>query len=418
MASVKQLGERRFKITVCNGYHTDGRKISRSKTVRVPGGVPKRGALQYAMHAAEELEREFKYGFSEDADTPFETYAERWLARQTRYKPATLAGYRAMLKACYPYIGGLKLRNIRPLAIEELSGELRKNKFRGRVISEQTVQKYLNAVSVVLEDASRNDILRHNAVRQCRFRKPPRETMQVIPSTAEMKRLLDCLLLEPLIYRAYYLLAIITGCRRGELCALRWGDFQNGYVRVARSRSQVTGLGVVETDTKNHRVRYILLPPGIQNLLEELYYDFCSGVYDEFGTPIAEGNPPAAEDLIFVDRITRAPIHPDTFSHRLRRIFDRNGFDRRFHLHTLRHFLASYLLDSGISNKIAADILGHRDTGFLERTYGHSLPEYEQEAASRVGGLFRPEVFYTDDFPEDGDFSDMVEPEPDDLLLP
>ena len=32
MASIKQLGGRRFKITVSNGYRPDGKKICKAKT--------------------------------------------------------------------------------------------------------------------------------------------------------------------------------------------------------------------------------------------------------------------------------------------------------------------------------------------------------------------------------------------------
>ena len=401
MASIKQKDERKFKITVCNGYHTDGKKISRSKTILVPESIPKRRVPQYVTHEAEELEREFRYGFSEDADTAFEVYAEKWLSHQTRYKPATLAGYRAMLKVCYSVIGGVRLRNIRPLTIEELAIKLRKRKFRGEIITEQTVHKYLNAVSVVLEDARRNGILQTNAVHQCRFPKPVIESKQEIPTKTEMKRLLGCFLLEPLAYRIFDLLDTVTGCRRGEICALRWGNFQEHFVCIARSRSPVTGQGVIETDTKNHRARHILVPGGILDLLRELYMDRCSSIYDEKGCLISQGKPPKPEDYIFIDRMTGKPIHPDTFTHRLRRLYDRNGFNRRFHLHTLRHFLASYLLDNGISNKVAADMLGHRDTGFLEHTYGHPLPEYEREATDCIGGLLDQRCFLVDDFPEE-----------------
>ena len=39
MASIKQLDERKFKITVSNGYRPDGRKISRAKTISVPDSI-------------------------------------------------------------------------------------------------------------------------------------------------------------------------------------------------------------------------------------------------------------------------------------------------------------------------------------------------------------------------------------------
>lgn len=52
MASIKQLDERRYKITVSNGYRPNGKKISKAKTIQVPPSVPKRGIGQYVAHAA------------------------------------------------------------------------------------------------------------------------------------------------------------------------------------------------------------------------------------------------------------------------------------------------------------------------------------------------------------------------------
>ena len=46
MASIKKLDERRYKITVSNGYRPNGKKISKAKTIQVPSGVPKRGIGQ------------------------------------------------------------------------------------------------------------------------------------------------------------------------------------------------------------------------------------------------------------------------------------------------------------------------------------------------------------------------------------
>ena len=77
MASIKQLSDRKYKITISNGYRTDGRKICKAKTIQVPDSVPKRGVEQYVYHEAERLERLFKQGYSEDAEMTFETYADR-----------------------------------------------------------------------------------------------------------------------------------------------------------------------------------------------------------------------------------------------------------------------------------------------------------------------------------------------------
>lgn len=91
MASIKQLQTRKYKITVSNGYRPDGRKISRAKTITVPDTVRKQQIPQYVAHQAEEFERLVKNGFCEDSSMRFEEYARRWLDRQSRYAPSTLA---------------------------------------------------------------------------------------------------------------------------------------------------------------------------------------------------------------------------------------------------------------------------------------------------------------------------------------
>ena len=115
MASIKKLSDRKFKITISNGYRANGKKICKAKTITVPDSVKLRGIPQYVAHEAEELERLVKSGFAEDRDTTFEAYATRWLERQVKYAPGTLASYRRMLERVYPYIGAIKLGELRPM---------------------------------------------------------------------------------------------------------------------------------------------------------------------------------------------------------------------------------------------------------------------------------------------------------------
>lgn len=253
MASIKQLTERKYKITISNGYR-NGKKICKSQTIQVPKSVASRSIRQYVMHEAEELERRFKYGFSEDGSTTFQDYAENWLSRQSKYAPSTLASYRRQLDVVYPYIGAIPLCKLRPLAIENMLTQLRKRKNRnGQPIREATVQHYLSAVSAVLSDAKRNEIIQKNPARMIDL-PAASHVGQHIPTVEEAQHLLQALAREPRHFRVFYLLAMATGCRRGELCALRWSDFcasGNGFIlTVSRSRSIVAGKGVVEGSTK------------------------------------------------------------------------------------------------------------------------------------------------------------------------
>lgn len=54
---------------------------------------------------------------------------------------------------------------------------------------------------------------------------------------------------------------------------------------------------------------------------------------------------------------------------------------------TLRHFYATYLLQEGTSKQVAASLLGHADTAFLERTYCHPQDVAKRQAANLMQDL-------------------------------
>ena len=404
MASIKELDERRYKITVSNGYRPNGKKISKAKTIQVPSGVPKRGIGQYVAHAAEELERSFKTGYAEDGEMTFEEFASRWLKRQTKYAPSTIAAYRRMLEVVYPMIGGIRLNKLRPMALENMLSALRKRKHHGKLINESTVQRYLSVVSAVLSDAKRNEIIEKNPARMLDLPTPQR-TVQRIPTRGEVEKLLDALAKEPRHYRLFYLLSMYTGCRRGELCALQWSDFtgtQNGLLlTVSRSRSSVPGKGIVEGSTKNGKSREVYLSSDLRGILFA-YKRRRQMEADKQRRRQMEADKQRRKQMeadkqrrklspyLFTDEQGQL-IHPDTFTKRLRKIYDAIGFPREYHLHTLRHYFVTSLLHCGVDKQTVADLVGHADTGFLERTYCHPQQAQKEQAADSMLTMLRPD---------------------------
>ena len=384
MASIKQLTDRKYKITVSNGYRK-GKKICKAKTIQVPLSVPSRSIRQYVMHKAEELERRLKFGFIEDSSTAFQDYAEGWLSRQRKYAPSTLASYRRLLEVVYPFIGAIPLCKLRPLAIENMLSQLRKRKNRrGQPVRESTVQHYLSAVSAVLSDAKRNEIIQTNPARMIDLPTTNR-TVQRIPTRGEVEKLLDALAREPRHYRLFYLLSMYTGCRRGELCALQWSDFtgtQNGLLlTVSRSRSSVPGKGIVEGSTKNSKSREVYLSSDLRGILL---------AYKRRKQMEADKQRRRLSPYLFTDEQGQL-IHPDTFTKRLRKIYAAIGFPREYHLHTLRHYFVTSLLHCGVDKQTVADLVGHADTGFLERTYCHPQQAQKEQAADSMLTMLRPD---------------------------
>ena len=357
-------------------YKVNGQKRMKAQTITVPSSVPKRGIQQYVMAEAERIEKKFKYGVEESDQTHFEQYAENWLKRQEPFfKATTYAGYKRNLDIVYPLIGGIPLAKLLPMTLEEMCEELRKRPGRGgNCIKETTVQKYLETVSSVLEDAKKNDIIPFNPAHRVRKKHFEKE-VQHIPQKYEMRKLMRAIQNEPILYRAYYTLAITTGLRRGELCALQWRDITGACeLTVRRSRSCASGQ-IVESDTKNHRERIVTIPLGIWELLMALRQQ-----------QVLHSGVPDREQSIFTNPDGHVP-HPDTFTRHLRKLYKKCGLPEEYHLHTLRHFYATYLLQEGTSKQVTASLLGHADTAFLERTYCHPQDVAKRQAANLMQDL-------------------------------
>ncbi len=289
-----------------------------------------------------------------------------------------------MLGRVYSFIGTIQLNRPRPIALENMLVELRKRKYRGKPIGEATVQKYLTVVSAVLTDVKRNEIIQKNPARMIAL-PLTRRTTQYIPSPSEIQKLLDVLAKEPRHYRMFYLLSMCTGCRRGELCALRWSDFKfNGeglLLTISRSRSVVPGKGVVEGATKNGRSREIVLSSDLRGF----FMSYRRRKQMEARQAHRELSP-----CLFTDEHGQF-IHPDTFTKRLRKIYEAIGFPKEYHLHTLRHYYVTSLPHSGVDKQTVAELVGHADTGFLERTYCHPQQEQKEQAAGAMRSMLRPE---------------------------
>ena len=210
----------------------------------------------------------------------------------------------------------------------------------------------------MLSDAKRNEIIEKNPARMLDLPTPQR-TVQRIPTRSEVEKLLDALAKEPRHYRLFYLLSMYTGCRRGELCALQWSDFtgtQNGLLlTVSRSRSSVPGKGIVEGSTKNGKSREVYLSSDLRGILL---------AYKRRKQMEADKQRRRLSPHLFTDEHGQL-IHPDTFTKRLRKIYDGIGFPREYHLHTLRHYFVTSLLHCGVDKQTVADLVGHADTGFL-----------------------------------------------------
>jgi integrase len=170
--------------------------------------------------------------------------------------------------------------------------------------------------------------------------------------------------------------ALATGARRGEVCALRWSDidFDARTVRIERSVAIIKGTGVSFKTTKTGNVRLVTLTTQAIVALRE-----------HFARAEANrGAPVGADEQIFTDDPTGCqPWNPNLVTARWtrhRKLFDLDNV----RVHDLRHFVATELLTAGIDVRTVANRLGHARTSTTLDIYWAWVPAQDQHAAHHL----------------------------------
>ena len=169
----------------------------------------------------------------------------------------------------------------------------------------------------------------------------------------------------------FFYTAVTTGLRRGEICALRWEDFDTKQetLHVRHTLHKEKGKPLTTGDTKTYAgTRKIVLPPSTAQLLRER-------------------KKTAPTEWIFPNPFDpEHPIAPGTAYNRLKALLKETGLpDIRFH--DLRHTFATHALSSGVDAKTLAGILGHTKASFTLDTYTHTTGDMQKRAAEIVGGF-------------------------------
>jgi integrase len=170
-------------------------------------------------------------------------------------------------------------------------------------------------------------------------------------------------------------LAMTTGARRGELCALRWDRIELDRAALSiRSSIAQDGSRTWEKDTKTHQQRRIALDVTTVGLLRAYRRD-CDEVAASLGVEVIPSG------RLF----SASPDHstwlvPSSVSQRFARMCARLGWDRN--IHELRHYSATELISAGVDIRTVAGRLGHSGGGTTTlRTYAAWVSEADQRAA-------------------------------------
>jgi len=327
--------------------------------------------------------------FQPQKNIGFAEWADEWLGSLKRPKENTIRGYRSTMSYGKTVFGSKRVRNITPgdlsaflQRLPELGPKPAKPK-PGQApkprppMSDSTQAKHLRHLSACFEIAKLRGYTAQNPVRGLHISQRP--TAQANEAGYFEDDELPVLFAEiPAgLYRAYFILALRTGMRLGELAALRWGNVNltDAYVSVSESYTD----GVLGTPKSRTSHREVYIDPGTVEYLAAWWRE-CGQPGDEaqvLSPPTQSGylNPKMIGKQL--TKAMKAAGIPET---------DAQG--RRRKQHSFRHTYARIVLENGKTLFWLQRQLGHSSYSVTEKVYGHLAREHRQQVAAELEGVF------------------------------
>ena len=347
-----------------------GRRRQVSRTVR--------GTKREAQKVLNALVADADQGRQAGTSASFKELSERWLELvDTDLSPTTLRRYRNLLsKRILPAIGALPVKSIRTIDLDQLYLGLS----REVGLAPATVRQVHAVIRRAFGQAVRWGWVATNPAANA---SPPRLTSSGIfpPDVEQVVALLAKANETDRTLGRFLHVAVATGARRGEVCALRWQDLDvgNRTITISRSIAAVEG-GLMEKSTKSHAARRIALHPDTLVILQAQRDDA------EALAKAAETKLLNAAFIFSPDPDGKRPVDPGSITKRFQKLRGSLGLDT-VRLHDLRHFAATRLLAAGVPVRTVSGRLGHANAATTLVVYGHFLEAADQAAADVMGDL-------------------------------
>ncbi|MEA4831025.1 MAG: site-specific integrase [Oscillospiraceae bacterium] len=369
-----------YRIKVSCGYDIKGKQIVKSKTWKPDIGMTQKQTEKELNRIATEFETKVTKGEYSVADnTKFSDFCDQYL-QITELAPTTKQFYESIIKTIIkPALGHMKIRDIRPIhsqqLIQQLSGIGVRSDGKGDRLSPATVRRYFTVYQSIMTKAYKLDLIEQNPASTKKLELPQIEEPEIqIFTREEAEHMLSCLSTEPLMFQILIHMAIVTGCRRGELVALKWNsiDFTTDNIYVKISNYKLTGKPISSKKPKTKKsIREIAIPPYLIGLLKQ--YRTEQTVWQ-----MSLGDRWAGEGWIFIQDDGK-PMNPQTPTKWFSEFLKRHDIPHR-KFHALRHTSATLLLSSGTNIKNVASRLGHTQLSTTNR-YVHALKDADENAA-------------------------------------
>lgn len=278
-------------------------------------------------------------------------WTEKWLNEYMVHlvRPETISNYRRECELhIYPYLGDCQVSKISTVRIQRMYNDLRESGRRhlvehyGKGLTGTTVRGIHMLLHEIMEYALKEKMILSNPTKGTTIPKiDPTELM--VLDEKQLKIFISAIQSNEQ-WRDFFYLEIMTGLRRGEICALKWSDFDIVERKLHVNRS-VTPHGAIGKAKTCYSERVIKLPYSVHQVL-----------VNRKTSAQSEWMFPQPKDL-------SKPITGESALRQLKVILKSSGLPN-IRFHDLRHTFATHAVSAGIDPKTLSSILGHSKASF------------------------------------------------------
>ena len=367
---VRKRSDGRWEGRIVVGHKADGSPIFRSVFAKTQGELLKK------LHSRMEEYRDVE--LTEESGMTLGQWLDKWLEdfMTLTVRESTLNSYKNITEHhIKPLLGDEKIGSITTGDIQKMYNWLRENGRvsehyeKGNALSDTFIRRVHMMLHEAMDAAVRERLIPKNPTEGTIIPKVNYAPKQIL-TEEQLEKFMEALKQDPLWFDFFYT-ELTTGMRRGEICGLKWQDFDDktGRLHIHRSVGTRKGGGVRVGETKTESgARTILLPPSTAEILKQRKKKSYS------------------EWIFHNPTVPELPMNPSSAYRHLKTLL-KNAELPLIRFHDLRHTFATHALNSGVDAKTLSGILGHTNASFTLDTYTHMTTDMHRKAAGVVGGF-------------------------------